>query len=144
MATKQELIDSYVALGWDIQPLPWRQVSADHLNRVKYDLDVVDPDGEFFTAQVVVTDDGGLNESAVAKGLLAAEVETFEAAARTWLLAEEVRLSDVFAIRIDALYADDELLEAVVYQQLPPDNFLTSQRYLLKRRSGTFSYERMV
>lgn len=144
MATKAELRSSYITAGWDIQPLPWQQVSADHLDRVKYDLDVVDPDGEFFTAQVVVTDDGGANESAVAKGRLAMAAETFEDAARAWLLTQETGQPSVFAYRLEIVDNKGESAEATMFEIQPaahPDpERVTSQRIIVKRRSGTFSF----
>ena len=143
MATKAGLRTSFMSQGWEVQPVAsWKPVSHPDLDIVKYDVEVASPDGEFFTVQAVVTDDGGPSESAVAKGRWATVTvtATFEDAARTWLLNEETNRSDVFAIRVAAVYSDDELLEAILYTSAIPDPHIVSEQLVLvKRRSGTFS-----
>ena len=135
--TKSELRQSYVNEGWEVQPVAqWAKVSEVE-GKAKYDVNAVSPDNRFGTAQVVVTDDGGASETAVAEGFWKEASSTFDAEVRGYVSSLEG--GPVFAVAVTEVYSGDEIAEAKAYMD---DG--TVNNYVVKRRSGTFSFKQLA
>ncbi len=135
--TKTELRDSFIAQGFAVQPVAqWTLVSQVE-GVVKYDANVADPSFRFYTAQVVVTDDGGPAEDATPLGSLVTPEITFDEAVRTYVLGLEV--APIFAIAITQTFPADEVALATAY-----NNDGSQANYVIKRRADTFSFVQLV
>lgn len=135
--TKSELRQSYVNEGWEVQPVAqWVKVSEVE-GKAKYDVNAVSPDNKFGTAQVVVTDDGGAGETAVAEGFWKEASPNFDAEVRSYVSGLEG--NGVFAVAVAQVYAGDEIAEAKAYMD---DG--TVGEYVVKRRQGAFSFAQLV
>ena len=135
---KETLRTHYVELGWEVQPVAnWRLVSQVE-GKSKYDVNAVSPANVFGTAQVVVTDDNGANEEAVAEGFWKDKTESFTEALRTQALTYEAAAS-IFAVKLGEVSEADEVGEVVVYNE---DG--SKATYVVKRRDGTFSHKALV
>ena len=134
---KTELRQSVVDQGWTVQQVSdWVLVSQVEGVR-KYDVNVIDPDNKFFTAQVIVTDDGGAGETAVASGGLVEQAESFDEAVRDYVSTLEG--GGIFAIAITQTYPQDEVALATVYND---DG--SQANFVVKRRTDTFSFVQLV
>jgi len=135
--TKNELRQSYVDAGWTVQAVAqWLLVSEVDGKR-KYDVNAVSPENRFGTAQVVVDDDGGAGESAVAQGFWVDQGETFSQAVRDY--ARTLEQGGIFAITVEDISEQDEVAEALVYNA---DG--STARYAVKRRADTFSVVALI
>lgn len=138
--TKEELRTQYITDGWEVQPVAnWTPVSAVE-GLIKYDVNVVSPDNKFFTAQVVVKDDGGVSENAVPEGQWKNQTPSFAEALRTFLDTREV--GSVFAIAVSQIREADEVAEAEVYTNSASD--VVKDTYVVKRRNDTFDFKKLV
>lgn len=146
--TKQELRDYYAGLGWEV-PEPtiidsegtrsnWQKVSNVE-GKVKYDVPVVSPDNKFGTAQVVVTDDGGAGETAVAEGFWKDQPATFNDELRTFLDSKEG--GQVYAIVTNEIFVADEAAEVTAYQGA---STVSPKRYIVKKRNDTFDFKEVI
>lgn len=134
---KSDLRQSYIGAGWEVQPVAqWVKVSEVG-GKTKYDVNAVSPDNVFGTAQVVVTDDGGASESAVAEGFWKEVSATFDAEVRGYVSSLEG--GTVFAVAVTEVYSGDEIAEAKAYMD---DGMVNN--YVVKRRSGAFSFTQLV
>ena len=137
MATKAELRQSYIDAGWEVEPVAkWRNAGSVG-NKTKYDVHVFSPENKKGDAQVVVTDDGGQSESAVAEGFWKDTPSTFDADVREY--ASGLEGGQVFAVAITQVFAADEVAEARAYMS---DG--STKQYVVKRRSGSFSFKELV
>lgn len=119
-----------------MQPVKaWRKVS-DVDGVVKYDVNVVTPDDNFHTAQVKVTGDDTGSETAKPLGVMKDTPSTFDEDARDWLRDKEQNTNGVFAISVDEVFEQDEVVEATAYMT---DN--TETKYVVKRRNGSFEFQ---
>ena len=136
---KVELRQSFVDLGWEVQPVAnWTKVSEVG-GKVKYDANAASPDDNFGTAQVVVVNDRVTGESATAAGFWATAptVTTFADAAHTY--TSGIEGGSIFAVSVTDTNEDDEVAKATAYMiDGSVDN------YVLKRRAGTFSFMLLV
>jgi hypothetical protein len=134
---KAELRDSYVAKGWEVQPVAdWRQVSSVE-GKVKYDVNVVSPKEDFATAQVVVVDDGGAGETAVADGVWKDKEPTFDTRLRDHLATLEA--GPVFAVAVVETYGADSVAECKAYM-----NDGSVKDYVVKERNDTFDHKELI
>ena len=131
---KSELRQSYVDAGWEVQPVAnWILVSQVG-SKVKYDVNAASPDNSFGTAQVVVIDDGGAGETAVAAGFWADSPVGFGAAVRDY--ARGLEGGTVFAVEVTNVNEADEVATAKAYSDIG-----AVSEYVVKRRAGTFSFK---
>lgn len=136
---KSELRNSYVVAGWAVEAVAqWTKVS-DIGGKAKYDVNVVSPGNDFFTAQVVVTDDGGPAENALAIGRWEARTPTFVDDLRTFLRGREDAIASVYAIAVKDVYEADEIAVVIVYSTGAGN--VTAADYVVKRRSGAFDFQ---
>lgn len=140
---REELRTQKIGQGWKVPPVSdWQLVSAEGLEPKKYDINnVFNPSTERYgTATVVVYNEGTAEESAVGQDEWKSR---FVDDARTWLRAREgatVGSATVFAIAIERVYEDDEVIEVNAYLK---DNTTTKATFVVKRRDGTFSFEKL-
>ena len=134
---KTELRRTYVDAGWAVQQVASWNLVSDVEGVRKYDANVVSPENKFFTAQIIVTDDGGANEEAIASGGLVENAETFDQAVRDYGRALEG--AGIFAVTVAQVFSADEVALATVYT---PAGAQTN--YVVKRRSGTFTAVELV
>lgn len=131
---KEQLRDSYVAQGWEVEPVAnWTLVSNIE-GKHKYDVNVVSPDNKFFTAQVVVINDGIAGEEATPLGALEPQIETFGEGLRAFLDTKEG--GQVFAIGVTKVYDEDAVAEVKAFMV---DN--TTQNYVVKKRNDVFTFQ---
>jgi len=154
--TKEELRTEYVNKGWEVQPVDvfetrpdpdggtievrtggWNKVS-DIEGKVKYDVNAVSPDNEFVTAQVVVTDDGGAGETAVALGAWKDRTPDFGGRLRTYLATVE-QAAAVFAIAVINQFNADSVAECKAYMA---DGSVKT--YAVKERNDTFDHKELI
>ena len=136
--TKEELRTHYTGLGWEVQPVQnWLLVSSVE-GKHKYDVNVASPDNKFGTAQVVVTDDGGANEEAVAEGFWKEAATSFTEALRTHARSFEDAAA-VFAVKLGDVSEADEVGDVTVYKT---DGSI--EKYVVKRRNDTFEHTVLV
>lgn len=151
--TKEELRADYISKGWTVDPIfitisgpdgdvqqpNWKVVSnVDGV--VKYDVNVISPENRFGTAQVVVTDDNGAGESAVADGFWVDKVQpiTFEGELKTYLETIEAS-AQVFAVAVTLANTTDEIAECKAYME---DGSV--KNYVVKRRNDTFTHKELI
>ena len=132
--TKETLRTSYTDLGWEVQPVAnWTVVSLIE-GKTKYDVNVVSPENVFGTAQVVEDSSG-----AVAEGMWKVDaVDTFKTRLRTFLDTIEV-VATVFAVSVTDTKEEDGVATCTVYME---DGSL--KNYVIKERTGTFSYIELI
>lgn len=130
---KEELRDSYIAKGWEVQPVAnWLKVSEVE-GKAKYDVNAVSPDNVFGTAQVVEQ-----NGIATAEGFWKDKADSFEGRLRTYLDTIEANAS-IFAISTKTLSARDSVAVCIAYKE---DGTLSE--YVVKERDNTFSFNQLV
>jgi hypothetical protein len=135
--TKNELRQSYVDAGWTVQAVAQWLLVSEVGGKRKYDVNAVSPENKFGTAQVVVDDDNGAGETAVAQGFWVDQGETFSQAVRDY--ARTLEGGSVFAITVEDISEQDEVAEALAYMD---DG--SKVRYAAKRRGGTFSVVELI
>ena len=135
---KVELRDAYVAKGYKVEPVArWIKVSQVE-TITKYDVNVADPKGSFYTAQVIVENDGEAGEDAKAAGRWEATPETFEESLDAYLRGAEK--GKIFAIVKTQTYPSDQAALVKVYTE-EADNTLTTKDYLVRYRASAFSFK---
>lgn len=137
---KTELRDSYIAKGWEVQPVAnWLKVSEVE-GKVKYDVNVVSPDNVFGTAQVVITGDNTPEEATEVLGLWKEKEEgaTFQERLRTFLNGIE-EVASIFAVKTKDVSEKDAVATCSVYKT---DG--TTQTYVVKERDGVITYNALV
>ena len=135
--TKTELRQSFVALGWEVQPVvQWVKVSEVQ-GKSKYDVNAVSPEDAFGTAQVVVVDDSGAGESATAAGFWVAPSTTFDEDTRAY--ATGLEGGNVFSVSVTDVNSADKVALATAYMSDGSVN-----NYVIKRRADTFSYQLLL
>lgn len=134
--TKDELRNDLISNGYTVQPVAeWQKVSEVE-NVSKYDLNVVDSDDNFFTAQVKVVDDGESGETATKLNALAPKEPGFAENLESFLRTQEGNLANVFALSSSNVNNTDRVAEVLAYNT---DN--TTQKYVVKERDGTFEFQ---
>ena len=134
---KTELRQSFVDLGWEVEPVAgWIKVSEVQ-GKSKYDVNAVSPEDAFGTAQVVVVDDSGAGESATAAGFWVAPSTTFHEETRAF--ASGLEGGTVFAVAVTDVNAADEIALATAYMSDGAVN-----NYVIKRRSNAFSFKLLL
>jgi len=141
--TKEELRTQKINEGWSVpQVSQWQLVSADGLEPKVYDVNNVwNPEQErYVTATVYVKNEGAAQEEAT--GMNQFRVE-FDEEVRTWLFQKEQNIASVFAIVTTQIYREDEVAIAIAYMEDGNGN-VTTNRYVVKKRAGTFSFMPLV
>ena len=134
---RAELRQSFVDLGWAVEPVSsWIKVSEVQ-DKTKYDVKAVSPDDAFGTAQVVVVDAGGAGEVATAAGFWATPSATFDESIRAY--ASGLESGSVFAVAVADVNNADEIALATAYMS---DGAVDN--YVIKRRSDTFSFQLLL
>jgi len=134
---KAELRQSFVELGWEVEPVAsWIKVSKVQ-GKAKYDVNVASPDNVFATAQVIVAADGSAAEIAMPSGSWEAAATTFDEAVRAY--ASGLEGGAVFAVAVTDINEADEVGLATAYM-----NTGSVENYVIKRRAGAFSFNRLL
>lgn len=138
--TKEQLRQSYVDQGWEVEPIDqWRQVSAVG-SKTKYDVPVVDPNGQFYTAQVVVKEDNTAAEEAEPEGQWKVDEPSFSQRLNTYLRSLEG--GQLFAVAVDRAFSGQEVAECFGY--FDDGTGVTRRTYVVKYREQQWSYEQLT
>lgn len=133
---KEQLRDDLISDGYTVQPVAnWQKVSEVE-NVSKYDLNVVDADDNFFTAQVKVVDDGEAGETATKINALKPKDPTFAQNLESFLRTKEDEIETVFAIATVQSYEADRV---AVVKAFNTDN--TTQDYVVRERNDSFEFQ---
>lgn len=144
---RSELRSFYTNQGWVVQEVgdwgpPTSAVGVGAARVFFYDVQVVSPDNEFFTAQVVVRNQGTKDEDAKAIGRITnPPANDFEDALSTFLRAQET--GSVYAIARIATYEEDEVAIVLVWTD-GVGATVDEKRYVVKRRADTFTFKEIV
>jgi len=134
--TKEEFRAEYLAKGWEAQPVSeWRLVSSVE-GKNKYDVNVVSPENNFGTAQVVEDSTGNV----VGAGMWKDTTTNFAEALKDFLVSKEV--GNVYAISTTDIKDMEEVAEVKVYTGVGSD--VSVADYVVKRRSGTLDFKKIV
>jgi hypothetical protein len=129
--TYDALLTEYEGKGWKIDRSS-AVIVSDVGGVIKYDINVVSPNNDFGTAQVVVK-----NGEAYATGFWQERTETtFPERLNTYIRSMEA--GDVFAITLDQIYASDSAALVTAYQGTTS---VTATKFIVKERSNTFSFK---
>lgn len=134
---KAELRTQYITEGWEVQDVvDWRKVS-EVKGKVKYDVNAVSPDNKFGTAQVIVTDDGGASEEAIADGFWKTSTTSFSEALRTF--ARGLEGGVLFAVKLGEVSEQDEVGLVTAYF-----TDKSTKTFAVKRRNSAFSHQELA
>lgn len=129
--TYDALLADYETKGWKIDRGSATIVS-DVGGVIKYDINVVSPDNQFGTAQVVVK-----NGEAYATGFWQERTDTtFAERLNTYVRSMET--GDVFAITVEQIYTADSAAVVTAYQGTAT---VTATKFIVKERADTFSFK---
>lgn len=138
---KSELRQSYVDLGYEVEPVAtWDKVSEVG-STSKYDVNVVSPNGEFYTAQVIVTDDGQAGEAAEASGRWKSTPARFSEELAAYL--RSIENDTVLAIAVTQEYSLDSVALVEAFIKATPTT-VSKKTYVVYKRNNTFSYSEVV
>lgn len=136
--TKAELRDDLIADGYTVDIVDnWSLVSNVQEVR-KYDVKG-EKDGEFFTGQIKVIDEGGENETATALSGFVPKT-SFTDDLKTFTLSKEV--GSVYAVVTKEVFTGDEFAIVDVYTLT--SSTISKKVFGVKRRAGVFDFKEIV